>query len=124
MPWQEQRNSNVKFVDWGELKEGHEKETCIVIKKGEKLQGLINSINQHDVFGYIYRLKVKDEELEILVTGSKALNRQMMGTGLTDEELEKFTPVKEGDKVRLTYNGMYTTKSGGKGYDITVAVNR
>ena len=119
MAWESQTNTDVKFVDWGKLKEGHDKDTTIVVKEKEAIQGIVIKISEHPTFGYTFRLKVKDVEKEVVLLGNKSLNRQMV----TDDS-DGFIPVKEGDEVRVKYNGMYTAESGTKGYNLSVAVNR
>jgi len=122
--WQEQTISDVLFVDWGTLKEGHDAATNIVVKEGKSIEGVVLMIKDHPVFGHIYKIKSKEHEKQILVTGNKALNREMLGEGMKESETKGFTPIKVNDEIRITYNGMYQTESGGKGYDLKVAVKR
>jgi len=124
MSYQKQINADVKFVDYGKLKEGHDKAYTIVIEEGKSLEGLITDIRKHTTYEYTYRMKVKNEDMEILLLGNSSLNRQMKGTGLNDEQIKTFTPVDVGDKIKITFNGMYPTDAGNKGYDITVEVDR
>jgi len=116
--------TNVKFVDWGELKKNHDADKTVVVKENEFIQGVVQNIKTHDVFGYTYKLSVKDIEEDVMIMGNRSLNKQFMGEGLEGKELEMFTPVEVGDEVKITYHGMYKTESGGKGYSLEVEVNR
>jgi len=124
MPYQKQLETDVMFVDYGKLKEGHDKSVTHVLKEGENLEGLILEIRQHEKFGHTYRVKAKGIEKQILLMGNKNLNKEMLGIGLNDEQLANFIPVVEGDKVKITYNGTYPTEKGNPGYSITVEVDR
>ena len=124
MAYERQISTDVKFVDYGKLKEGHDKAYTIVIEEGKSLEGLIMDIREHDTYKYTYRMKVKNEDMDILLLGNSSLNRQMKGIGLNDEQMKIFSPVEVGNKVKITFNGMYPTDAGNKGYDITVEVDR
>ena len=124
MSYERQISTDVKFVDYGKLKEGHDSTYTIVIEEGKSLEGLITDIREHTTYGYTYRMKVKGEDMEILLLGNSSLNKQMKGVGLNDEQMKTFNSVIAGNKIRLTYNGMYTAESGTKGYDITIEVDR
>ena len=119
MVFQDQSTPDVKFVDWGELGEGHNDEQNIVVKEGEYIEGVINSINDNPNYVKTYRLAVKGEEKEVLVKGCTKLNNEM---GYGDKD--NIVPVVVGDRIRITYYGKYTTKGGTKGYDLRVAVDR
>jgi len=124
MAYERQISTDVKFVDYGKLKEGHDKAYTIVIEEGKSLEGLIMDIREHDTYKYTYRMKVKNEDMDILLLGNSSLNRQMKGIGLNDEQMKVFSPVEVGNKVKITFNGMYPTDAGNKGYDITIEVDR
>ena len=121
--YERQIKTDVKFVDYGKLKEGHDKAYTIVIEEGKSMEGIITDIREHDTYRYTYRMKVKGEETDVLLLGNSSLNRQMKGLGLNDEQMKVFNPVEVGNKVKITFNGMYSTESG-KGYDITIEVDR
>ena len=117
MPWIEE-DSNVKFVCWGEKKDKLDEDDCIVVKQGESLEGIILSISENrdandEVESYKYRLKVKDEEKEVLLWSNAAIKRQQYSLNLV-----------EGEEIRLTYEGDYKAKNGKVGRNIKIAVNR
>ena len=116
MAWIEAK-SGVKFLCWGKLKDNLDKDDAVVVKENEHIEGLVERLdhleNDQGNMNYKIRLKTKDIDESVVIWGNAALNRQI-------EQLE----VKEGDKVRLTFEGMYTTNFGGKGYNIRLAVDR
>jgi len=119
MAFQNQSTPDVKFVDWGELGEGHTEEENIVVKEGEYIEGTVTNISDNPNYGKIYRMSVDGEEREVLVKGCTKLNNEM---GYGDKD--NIIPVLVGDRIRIYYHGKYTTKGGTKGYDVTVAVDR
>ena len=130
MGWIEQSKPGVLFVDWGELKEGHKKDENIVVKQGDYIQGIISDIGINNRGNRFFRLKTKEHDKEIYLNGSAKLCSQ---TGYQTDKNGDVLPLDDqfvdyqvqiGDEIRITYFGMYETKSGGKGYDLRVAVNR
>jgi len=130
MGWIEQTKPSVLFVDWGELGEGHNKDENIVVKEEEFIQGVISDIGISTSGRRYYRLKTKKHDKELYLKGVTKLNSQMGyatdkdGNVLPIEDQYSEYQVQIGDEVRITYFGKYETKSGGKGYDLRVAVNR
>jgi len=120
MSFMEQRSEEDKvlFVDWGKLKEGHAPETNLVVKAGEHVEGIVKRISDNETYKKILVLKTKEHDKDVMILGCKAL---LDGLGYGDKIVE---PVGEGDLIRICYNGMYKTKSGGSGYDLTVLVDR
>lgn len=120
MSFMEQRSEEDKvlFVDWGELKAGHSPETNIVVKEGEYIEGIVKRISDNEVYKKILVLKTKEHDKDVMVLGCKSL---LDGLGYGDKIVE---PVGEGDLVRIRFDGMYKTKSGGRGYGLTVLVDR
>ena len=118
MAFSSQTKPKVMFLCWGDLKEGLDAESTIVVKEHESITGKVVGIDEVDG-NYKYTLQSKDYPRDILVWGNSALNREML---LDDEE--GFVPVKEGDKVRITYTGKYKTSQGGTGYGMRVEVDR
>jgi len=120
MSFMEQRSEEDKvlFVDWGKLKDGHSEEENLVVKEGEHVEGIVKRISDNENYKKILVLKTKEHDKDVMVLGCKSL---IDGLGFGDKIVE---PVSEGDLVRIRYNGMYKTKSGGKGYDLTVFVDR
>ena len=116
MTWIEEEKG-VKFLCWGKLKEGLKKEETIVVKEGEHIEGIITRITpqkeKDEIKNYQYRLKKKDEDKEIIIWGNAAIFRQHHNLNLV-----------EGDKVRFSFDGMYPTEKGNKGYKVRVAVDR
>ena len=120
MSWNEQRSEDdkVMFVDWGVLKDGHSVDTNIVVPEGEYIEGVVKRISDHETYKKILVLKTKEHDKDVMVLGCKSL---IDGLGYGDKIVE---PVSEGDLVRVVYNGMYKTKAGGKGYGLTILVDR
>jgi len=121
MGWIEQTKPNLKFIDWGKLKTGHDKENTLIIKEGENVEGVVTDLRWENDGKKLrsIKLKAKDIEEEIFVWANVSLTREL---GYGDDQ--QVVPVEIGDEIRITFNGMYETASGGKGYDIRVAVNR
>lgn len=121
MAWVEEK-SGIKFVDWGSLKPGHTEEEAVVFEKGKSYEALILRIitiekkdkNTGDISNdYKFRLKMKDEEKEILLWSNAAIKRQ-------HESLE----FQEGEQIEITYVDDYDTEYGKSGRNIRVRVNR
>ena len=120
MAFSSQTKPKVMFLCWDELKEGLDADSTVVIQEHENIVGKIVSIEEVDE-NYKYTLQSKEYPRDILVWGNSALNREMI---FGDEGNKDFKPVKEGDKVRITYTGKYKTSQGGTGYGMRVEVDR
>jgi len=116
MAWIEEPSS-VKFVNWGKLKNKEDKDVVIVVKEGESIEGRIEKMTEEFTDGEVsqvkYRLAVKGEEMPVIVWSNSAILRQ-----------HKVLLPKEGEKVRFTYIKDYPTKSGQKGRDVRLAIDR
>jgi hypothetical protein len=126
MPWEEQETGGVILVDWGELKENHDKDNAIVVKENESIEGTITKIGSSEKYTHTYRLQVDGYEDDVMLLGNASLNRQMLGVNTKDEynAKEGFVPVKEGDYVRVTFTGMYKSGKGKPAYGVKVEVKR
>ena len=117
--WVSQTGPDYLFVDWGELKEGHDSDTNIVVKEGEFIEGVILEVKDHPSRVKDYLLKVKGQEKTIFIKGTTALTREM---GYSD--ISTCEKVLVNDEVQIHYRGMFETKSGGSGYRLVVMVKR
>ena len=116
------------FVDWGELGEGHDKETNVVVKEGEYIEGIVEGIRENENYGRCYILRSKKYDKPLYLKGSYNLNGEMGYFGDIDlykskygEVPKRFQDVRkilEGDVVRVTYHGKRNNA-----YQITVAVD-
>jgi len=117
MEWEERSKPSYKFVDWEELKEGHNPDDNIVVKLHEWVEGqLADVIYKDDGSIKAFILKVDGEEKDIWVWSNMKLINQM---GFGDDDYDE---VQIGQWIRISYFGKYKTKSGGQGYDVRVAV--
>jgi len=117
MGWIEEEK-NIKILCWGKLKDGVDKNDAVVVKEGESIEGVLSQITpvkdeDEEVSQYKYRLKMKDEKKEVVIWSNASIFRQ-------HENLK----LKEGEHIRFTYDGQYSTSFGGKGFRVRVAVDR
>lgn len=111
-----EQQENIQFVEF--LPKGKKaREGSYIIKEGETLEGLVETIKDSDTYTKVYTLKVKGVDPSLVITGKKALV-DGMGHGSLHVK-----PVIVGDLVRITFAGLYSTKNG-KGYNLKVAVSR
>jgi len=141
MPFVEQRKSEMKFLDWGELGkykngEKHDEDEYVILPEGNfYLEGTLSNIAESaEHLGYIIRdaviyegsptdakhgKVVKKVKYPLYIGHKASLTRQML-----EGEEDDFIPVKEGDKLRIQYTGTYKTKQGGTGIGTKVLVER
>ena len=108
---------DVKFVVFGELKQGQNPEKSYLVKAGEKLEGVVANIKPSKLYGKIYTLKVKGEEKPLLITGKTDL-RNKLGHG--DTKVPKV--VVEGDFIQITFVSLSKTNLNHDWYTFEVAV--
>ena len=140
MAFVEQRKGDIKFLDWGKLgayKDGtkHDAEEYVVLPEGNYyLEGILDRIAESaEHLGYIisdakiYEGNPKDEKgklIEKISSNVYIKNNASLYFQMIEGNSDDFIPVKEGDKIRFQFLGMYKTKKGGTGYGIKVLVDR
>lgn len=92
-------------------------DTSFVIDLGQTVEGLVTEIKDSELYGKIYRLRVKSLDVPLIITGKTQLNDKL-GYGKMEVK-----PVKVNDEVRITWTGTFKTKNG-KGYTFDVAIAR
>jgi len=108
-------SSGVKFLCWGELKkEVDNPDDFVVVKMGEKIQGVIESYDfSRDDDGNIsegkFKLKTKEYEEPLLVWLNASMKRQV-------DELK----LDMGDEIQLLYQKDYKAKNGKIGKDVKI----
>jgi len=111
-------SSGVKFLCWGELKESIDNpDDAVVVKKGEKLEGIVTSVEEQkdgsDVVAYKWKIKTKDYDEPVIVWSNASMFRQIQDIG-----------VDTGDVVQLIYQKDYKAKNGKIGRDIKLRVKK
>ena len=106
----------VKFLTLGK-KRVKKADTSYVIEKGETVTGVVTEIKDSGIYKKVYVLKVEDCPEPIIITGKTDLNEKF-GFGKM-----VVTPLKKGDKVKITWDGTYEAKNG-VGFRFTVGIKR
>lgn len=128
MTFQEQETT-CKFVAWGEK---NAKDNSYVVKKDEALTGIIMDIKESGKYGFIFELKIKECDENLILTGNTTLKRGLGYETVTDkktklqvlkEKQSVAKPVVVGDKVRITFRGMLPSRQG-EMYDFKIEVDR
>lgn len=105
------QDEDVLFACFGKLKANQDAEKSILIKEGENIEGVLTDIKTSPKYGNIYQLKVKKLDKPVVITGKQDLNKKMA-----------VGEVKQGDLVRITYDGTSKTQKGNTYYNFTVEV--
>ena len=110
--------SGVKFVCWNELKEDMKKEDAIVLKDGDFVEGISESITEErdkegELVNVKFKIKTKEFEEPVFIWSNASILRQYQKLG-----------IKEGEVLRFTYRGQYDTQFGKKGNRVELAVDR
>jgi ribosomal protein L25 (general stress protein Ctc) len=110
MAWTSVQKDEVIFVAFGKE---NAKEKSLVVEKDGYLEEHVTKIAESETYKKVYTLKVAGQEKDVVVTGKTLLIKEM-----------ERNAVKEGDLVRITFLGMFSTSKGKKGYNIKVEVDR
>lgn len=113
----ETEDEEIIFATFGKLKPGQNAKKSLLVKEGENLTGTVLSITPSQKFGQIYRLKVKGQDLPVVITGKSDLNDKM-GYG-TKKAAKK---VKVDSLVQITFDGIKQTAKGNNYYQFTVGI--
>lgn len=115
-----------KFVSWGKKKA----DESFLVKKGESITGKVLKIKHSDKYGKILELKIKGEEEPLIIVGTTILIRELGYEKINNddstyennirERKDANFIVEEGDVIRITFDGMLSTKGGNEAYDFTV----
>ena len=139
MVFVDQEHNEMKFLDYGKLGkykngEPHDADEYVVLPQDTHFfEGTLDKIaEKEDKLGYIFtdcklykgdptgKAKVENAfDFKVYVGNKSAIYRQMI-----ESKKKNFIPAKEGDVIRLQYNGLYKTKKGGTGYAIRVLIDR
>lgn len=113
----------VKFLCWGEIKESIDNpDDAVVVKKGEKIQGLIRNIDEqkdkeNNITAYKWILDTKEHDKPIVVWTNASILRQ-----ITD--IQQDHKIDVGDEIQLIYQKDYEAKGGKIGRDIKLRVRK
>lgn len=117
-------NSGGKFVCWGKKKA---KENSFVVEEGKSVTGMVVNIKTSKKYGKILEIKSKDDEDNLIILGTKVLLGQMGFKQDKDGkviEIDGVDPIKEGEVIRISFNGMIPTDKGNDAYDLKLEVDR
>jgi hypothetical protein len=124
----EKQTSSGKFVAWGKKKA---RENSFIVDEGKNITGKVIKLRKSDKYGVIIELKTKEDDEPIVVMGTTILNRELGYIKIkTDDDKIKWVEnpamyvVKEGDVIRITFNGYIAISGGNDAYDLTVEVDR
>ena len=114
---QTEEKEEVKFVSWGEVKPNQDATKSYLVKAGETVEGVVIDIKDSPTYTKIYTLKVKGEELPLLILGKTDL-RNKFGHGNTKVK----RVVKVNDLVQITFDSVSKTQKGRTWFSFTVKV--
>jgi len=110
-------SEDVVFVSFGEIKPGQDRSKSLLVKEGESVEGVVTGINESNVYGYTYKLKVKGVDKPVVITGKTDLNNKM---GYGKQKAGK--QVKVNDLIQITYLGKKKTGQGRPFYQFDVGI--
>lgn len=97
-----------KEKKWVEDEEEYEDDADVVkLDEGESISGLLVEKRESDLFGYIYKIKTKDDERLKIICGTTVLNKKMSNK-VTGEEIMIERTKDEKSKKGLDYQNYKT----------------
>lgn len=103
----ETEDEDILFASFGEIKKNQDPKKSILVKEGESLTGVVQSIEDSATYKKIYRLKIDKQDKLVIVLGKTDLNNKMgYGTAKVTKQ------VKEGDLIQIKYLGKVKTGKG------------